>query len=202
MANVMKHNYLFATLVSEFEYVADKTLLYTIKNEDMNEQKMIFHSTASVDNKLQEKKEYQPLVKTILDNIKEICKMYQYEYEELEITNMWINYSQKGDMHSPHTHSNNTFSGVWYPFHSKTQTPIFFQDPRPSSGVWQPRKTKVNTLTSTLMSFQQQKDMGLIFPSWLVHYVPPAASPRISISWNVLLRGEYGEPDTLQNAYI
>ena len=78
----MKHNYLFATLVSEFEYVADKTLLDTIKNEDMNEQKMIFHSTASVDNKLQEK-EYQPLVKTILDNTKEICKMYQYEYEKL-----------------------------------------------------------------------------------------------------------------------
>ena len=99
--------------------------------------------------KLQEKKEYQPLVKTILDNTKEICKMYEYEYEELEITNMWINYSQKGDMHSPHNHSNNTFSGVWYPFHSKTQTPIFFQDPRPSNGVWQPRKTKVSNITTT-----------------------------------------------------
>ena len=49
----------------------------------MNEQKMIFHSTSSDDNKLQEKKEYQPLVKTILDNTKEICKMYEYEYEKL-----------------------------------------------------------------------------------------------------------------------
>ena len=109
MVNVMKHNYLYATLLSEFKYVADDTLLNAIKNEDMNEQKMIFHSTASVDNKLQEKKEYQPLVKTILDNTKEICKMYEYEYEELEITNMWINYSQKGAMHSPHNHSNNIF---------------------------------------------------------------------------------------------
>ena len=95
-----------------------------------------------MDNKLQEKKEYQPLVKTILDNTKEICKMYEYEYEKLEITNMWINYSQKGDMHNPHTHSNNTFSGVWYPFHSKSQTPILFQDPRPSSGVYNQEKKK------------------------------------------------------------
>ena len=79
---------------------------------------------------------------------------------------------------------------------------MFFQDPRPTNGVWQPRKIKTNTLTSTLMSFQQQKDMGLIFPSWLLHYVPPAISSRISMSWNVLLRGEYGEPDTLQNAHI
>ena len=163
MVNVMKHNYLYATLLSEFKYVADDTLLNAIKNEDMNEQKMIVHSKASVDNKLQEKKEYQPLVKTILDNTKEICKMYEYEYEELEITNMWINYSQKGDMHSPHNHSNNTFSGVWYPFHSKTQNPIFFQDPRPSSGVWQPRKTKVNPLTTTLISFEHRKIWVLYF---------------------------------------
>jgi hypothetical protein len=25
---------------------------------------------------------------------------------------------------------------------------------------------------------------------------------RISISWNIIVRGEYGEPNTLQNAYI
>ena len=118
------------------------------------------------------------------------------------MTNMWINYSREGDMHAPHTHSNNTFSGVWYPFHSDVQVPIYFQDPRPSSGVWQPRKRKVNTLTSNLMSFKNRKDIGYIFPAWLMHYVPPALITRISISWNVLLRGEYGEPDTLQNAHI
>ena len=44
--------------------------------------------------------------------------------------------------------------------------------------------------------------MGLIFPSWLEHYVPPALNTRISLSWNILLRGEYGNPDILQNAYI
>jgi len=198
----MKHHHLFPTLVSEFKYVADNNLLNVIKNEDMREQKMVFHSTSSMNIKLQEKKEYQPLVKTILDNTKEICRMYEYWYEKLEITNMWINCSKKGDMHSPHNHSNNTFSGVWYPFQSKTQTPIFFQDPRPSHGVWQPRKPRVNHITTNMMSFPQKKDLGFIFPSWLMHFVPPAVSPRISISWNLLLRGEYGEPDTLQNAHI
>ena len=202
MANVMKHHHLFPTLISQFEYVASDALLSVIENEDMIEKQMTFHSTASVDNKLQEKKEYQPLVKTILDNTKEICKMYEYEYEKLEITNMWINYAQKGDMHSPHNHSNNIFSGVWFPFHSKTQTPIYFQDPRPSNGIWQPRKTKVSNITTTLMSFKHKKDLGYIFPAWLMHYVPPAVSGRVSISWNILLRGKYGEPNTLQNASI
>jgi len=202
MADVMKHNYLFPTLVSEFKYVADKTLLDAIKNEDMNEKQMQFSSKSSVDDNLHKKNEYQPLVKTILDNTKEICKMYDYQYEKIEITNMWINCSQKGDMHAPHTHSNNIFSGVWYPFHSDVQVPIYFQDPRPQTGVWQPRKTKVNTLTTNLMNFRNRKDIGYIFPAWLMHYVPPALITRISISWNILLRGEYGEPNTLQNAHI
>ena len=202
MVNVMKHYYLFPTLVSEFEHTPDDNLISAIENEDMRKREMSFHSTASVNNKLHKKNEYQTLVKTILNNTKEVCKIYEYEYEKLEITNMWINHSRKGDMHSPHTHSNNIFSGVWFPLHSKTQTPIYFQDPRPSSGVWQPRKTKVSRITTTLMAFKHKKDLGYIFPAWLMHFVPPAVSGRVSISWNVLLRGEYGEPDTLQNASI
>ena len=71
-----------------------------------------------------------------------------------------------------------------------------------SHKAYRARKTKVNTLTTTLMSFAQRKDLGLIFPSWLMHYVPPATSPRISISWNVILRGNYGNPNELQNAHI
>ena len=105
-------------------------------------------------------------------------------------------------MHFPHSHSNNTFSGVWFPLHSKIQTPLYFHDPKGVSGVWQPRKTKVNNLTSNMMSFKHEKDFGFIFPSWLMHFVPPAVSERVSLSWNIIVRGEYGEPNTLQNAHI
>ena len=202
MVDVMKHYYLFPTLVSKFQHISDNILIDAIKNEALVNKQMNFHSKASVDNELHKKSEYQKLVKSILDNTKEICKIYEYEYKELEITNMWINHSQKGDMHSPHSHSNNTFSGVWFPLHSKIQTPLYFHDPKGVSGVWQPRKTKVNNLTSNMMSFKHEKDFGFIFPSWLMHFVPPAVSERVSLSWNIIVRGEYGEPNTLQNAYI
>ena len=43
---------------------------------------------------------------------------------------------------------------------------------------------------------------GYIFPSWLEHWVPPTKNKRISISWNIILRGDYGMPGTLQNANI
>ena len=42
----------------------------------------------------------------------------------------------------------------------------------------------------------------MVFPAWLQHWVPETRDERISIAWNILVRGEYGEPNTLQNATI
>jgi hypothetical protein len=53
-----------------------------------------------------------------------------------------------------------------------------------------------------MLQFDAIVGTGLIFPSWLQHWVPPTQSERLSVSWNVLLRGEYGEDGTFQNAYI
>ena len=55
----MKHHYLFPTLVSEFKHTPDDNLISAIENEDMKQKEMTFHSTASVDNKLHKKNEYQ-----------------------------------------------------------------------------------------------------------------------------------------------
>ena len=35
-----------------------------------------------------------------------------------------------------------------------------------------------------------------------MHWVPATPVKRTSVSWNVILRGEYGEENTLQNANI
>ena len=43
---------------------------------------------------------------------------------------------------------------------------------------------------------------GVVFPSWLQHWVPETKDERISIAWNAIVRGKYGEPNTLQNATI
>ena len=200
MVNVIKNHILFPTIVSEFEYVADKNLLNAIKNEELFPPSNRL-SSRSVNSNLQKKKEYEPLVNKILNTTKEVCKLYEYEYKSLEITSLWINIAKTGDFHSPHTHSNNIFSGVWYPTECKT-TPIMFIDPRQQNGQWAPKRKKSNNFTATLVSLLNKKNTGYIFPSWLMHYVPPVTGNRVSMSWNVLLRGEYGEPDTLQNAHI
>ena len=53
-----------------------------------------------------------------------------------------------------------------------------------------------------MMQYNATEGKGYIFPSWLSHWVPTTEDKRISVSWNILVRGEYGEPNTLQNAHI
>ena len=112
---------------------------------------------------------------------------------------MWANKLIKGDVHPPHTHSNNIFSGVYY---LEGGSQIQFFDPRPQASVFQTNVTKVTQSNASMLAFDSQKGAGLIFPSWLTHWVPVTDKTRISISWNILLRGDYGQPNTLQNSHI
>ena len=80
MVNVTKINKLFPTVVHEFQYIADDNLTKAIKNEDL-ETKIINHTSSSVDNNLQKRKEYKPLVDKILSTTKEICELHEYEYK-------------------------------------------------------------------------------------------------------------------------
>lgn len=139
---------------------------------------------------------------SLRDSIKvvseKILKDSGYEFEGVEITNMWGNILGEGNSHPPHTHSNNILSGVYY---LQSGSPIQFFDPRPSASVFKPRN-KADWDNSSMLQFNSVVDTALIFPSWLMHWVPPTPNERISIAWNILVRGHYGEPHTLQNAYI
>ena len=138
----------------------------------------------------------------VLEVSEYILTSNEYEYERIEITNMWANKMYDGESHAPHTHSNNFLSGVYYVQASKETSPIQFFDPRAQSSVLVPRKKSSNWNNSNMIQFDSVVGMGLIFPSWLQHWVPQNKDNRISISWNIIVRGQYGEPNTLQNANI
>ena len=53
-----------------------------------------------------------------------------------------------------------------------------------------------------MIQFDALEGQGIIFPSWLMHWVPTTQSDRTSISWNVILRGDYGSRDDYQYANI
>tara|TARA_B110000879_G_scaffold196366_1_gene265984 strand:+ start:113 stop:679 length:567 start_codon:yes stop_codon:yes gene_type:complete len=145
-------------------------------------------------------KNFKPLVNGILEATTKVLYKQQYQYDKIEITNMWANKLNSGESHPPHTHSNNFLSGVYYLKAGKT-APIQFFDPRPAANVLQPRNTP-NWHNSSMIQFDSIEGSGYIFPSWLQHWVPPTKEYRISVSWNILLRGNYGRQGTLQNAHI
>ena len=200
MADVKEWD-LFPTKMFESEFVAKDEILSYIntieyhKHEEPSVQQ-------SIDNNLQKVNAFKPFVKKIHSVTKEMCKIYEYEYRKIDVTSMWMNISAPQAAHPPHTHSNNVFSGVWYPCENINTSRIHFIDPRPQANQLTPKRKKPNMNNGGVLRFNSNKDTMYMFPAWLMHWVPPTPNKRISISFNVILRGEYGEENTLQNANI
>jgi len=150
---------------------------------------------------LHTKVEFKIFADMILDTSKEILETLDYAVEDIAITDMWGNVLRKGEVHPPHTHSNNFLSGVYYLYSDKAAGIQFF-DPRPSSDVMVPKKTNKTHNNSNLLSFASKTNRAVFFPSWLQHWVPQNISEknRISIAWNVQLKGEVGEHNEYQSA--
>ena len=125
-----------------------------------------------------------------------------YEKQKIEITQMWANQQDNGSVHPPHAHSNCILSGVYYIKATGNSSKIQFFDPRAQARVLKPRREKSNWDNSHMFEIPAVTGTGVIFPSWLSHWTPINTDERISISWNILVRGNYGDPNTLQNANI
>ena len=151
---------------------------------------------------LQKKIEFADFAKEIITTNKTILgKVLKYYVEDIVITDMWANVLKPGEMHPPHTHSNNFLSGVWY-LESDGNAGIVFKDPRNEVGVIVPRKSVANIDNSEIISFVSTINRAIIFPAWFQHWVPINRSKknRISISWNIQIKGQLGEHHEFQSA--
>ena len=188
----------FSTLIHEFKLDLDhdKMIDYVYGNGEARGQ---IHQTQDDLHKVHV---FKPLIDELVLIHDSIIRKLEYEYDKIEITNMWSNHLYNGDSHPPHTHSNNLFSGVYYLYCGVDTSPIQFFDPRVQSSILVPRRKNNNWHNSSMLQFDSVNGSGFIFPAWLQHWVPPTHHERISVSWNILVRGHYGEPKTFQNAYI
>ena len=208
MADVERHEF-FPTCIYRFKHDFKENELNDvvkhIEDNSLSEQngQIIKRTGSQTQNELHKIDTFANLTKTIINATKSILDEQGY-MGEVEITNMWGNIlrPQSQRAHAPHSHSNNFLSGVFYIKTSDDTSPIQFFDPRPQSSVLKPRKSGFNKLNSDMAQFESETGWGVVFPSWLVHWVPETKDERISIAWNIIVRGEYGEPNTLQNAHI
>ena len=133
-------------------YECFPTLVYEFKFEQaIAEQEQMITYVKDLDDKggykrniLHEDIIFSALSNYIIMLCEEIMDKYDYEYDSLEISNMWANILGYGSIHAPHTHSNNLLSGVWYLKASDISVPMQFLDPRAQSNVLVPRRKKNN----------------------------------------------------------
>ena len=197
MVNVKQHK-VFPTIINEIQFDMDEQE-HNLVIDELNDMEKFQEDNLIVQTTDDLSKHIPKFTKSIYKITEKICEKYEYLYDRLEFTGMWANKLKAGDIHPPHTHSNNIFSGVYY---LEGGSQIQFFDPRPQASVLHPNLKYTNFDNSGMIGFDAEKGTGLIFPSWLTHWVPVTDKTRISISWNILLRGDYGQPGTLQNSHI
>ena len=193
----MKIHRIFPTVLTEFSYDISSEE-ESIVHRELND-RFKYHPDVFPINTIDYLHIHIPqFARFILDTTNTILTdTFKYTYDSIEITNMWASKYEKGHYHGPHTHANNVLSGVYY---LTNGTPVQFFDPRPE--VLSPTCTENTIDNVSAYNFNAVKGTGVIFPSWLYHWVPAATDTRISISWNIILRGHYGGHRYLQNANI
>ena len=200
----MEHQLIFPTnlfLIEDF-YKSDTTSMKKYisdlwVNRDYDDR----WQTKSAD--LHKQKEFKEFAELVISTSKEILDELKYDVEDIVITDMWANVLKSGENHPAHTHSNNFLSGVYY-LHSTQGASLMFRDPRPAADVIMPRVKESTITNASLLSYTSKQNRAIFFPSWLPHYVKPNKSTanRISIAWNIQLKGQVGEHHEFQSANL
>ena len=198
----MEHQKIFPTnlfLIEEFYHsdtnVMKKYIFDLWENRDYDNR----WQTKSAN--LHKQKEFKEFTELVISTSKEILDKLKYDVEDIVITDMWANVLKSGENHPAHTHSNNFLSGVYY-LHSSQGASIMFRDPRPAADVILPKIKESIIANASLLSYASKQNRAIFFPSWLPHYVKPNKSTanRISLAWNIQLKGQVGEHHEFQSA--
>jgi uncharacterized protein (TIGR02466 family) len=114
------------------------------------------------------------------------------ETVEPYITISWINFTEKNQFHHKHYHPNSYLSGVFYIDVDEKKDSIFFFNSHEPEIV--PEFQNFNLFNAPNWNFTVRNKLLLLFPSRIKHEVSikDDNNTRISLSFNVFLRGDIG----------
>ena len=197
----MEHQEIFSTHLFIKDDFISPDIIYTMKGEVLDQYIRDKRPNWQSSPNLDKMDIFKDFTREVSKSSFEILDKLNYKADEIEITDMWANVLKQHETHQPHTHSNNFLSGVFYLDADDTMPGITFQDPRPGANVILPRKKLDHMNNANLLNYKAKTNRIIIFPSWLVHWVPTnlSTSNRISISWNIQIRGQLGEHHEFQS---
>jgi len=172
-----------------------------IEYDCINNQEMVENmgNMTSVDNFILEQKELKELRNFFQESIDTyFTEIYSPEQDtHLRITQSWCNYTEPGQFHHKHCHSNSFISGVFY-FQAKKESDklYFYKD------GFQQLKTPVkdyNPYNSDSWWMEAYTGRLFVFPSSLPHMVETVQGEglRISLSFNTFPVGNFGHLKSL-----
>ena len=186
---------------SNFDSTEDKEIEEIIK-EGMN------------DNSFNKTSDNNYIFNTKLYNLKEFCEEHIKIYveqvinpkEELDfyITQSWLNVTRPGESHHTHSHPNSIISGVFY-VSTEEDDKIYFYEPASQKSRIEFVINEFNLWNSKSWFIPTERNNLILFPSWLGHSVEPnekATTDRISLSFNIFVRGTVGGQDTLSELIL
>lgn len=199
----MKINNLFPIPVAFFNLGRDLTDIENefIKNQDhyANE-----GNTTSKDRKILKNKELTELREFIEDSVTEYFKSVQApKYDvSLYLTQSWANYTEAGQYHHKHSHSNSIVSGVFYSQANRNVDRIYFY----KEGYERIKlpTDDYNLYNSDSWWFEVGSGDLILFPSNLAHMVQTKEdeNTRISIAFNTFLKGYIGSDESLTGLHL
>lgn len=142
-----------------------------------------------------------------MNDIKNICENIVNEYynkiyqptpdSKIYITQSWLNYTETGKEHHNHTHTNSFISAVLYIDANKEYDMISFF--KAGHQPYEIPIIKANDYNVNRLYFKVDKYDIIIFPSEVVHGVPPTTNPntRISLAFNTFIKGKIGNHKNL-----
>ena len=153
----------------------------------------------SLNTDLLDLEEFKEIKQMVLDSVKfyavDILK-WDTSTMELYLTQSWANKNPAGTSHHEHFHTNCLFSGVFYLQTVENDHIVFYSEDRPFFKFYE---TEHNIWNSDKWEVPVADNMIVLFPSGLLHGVQHHNScyNRISIAFNVFVKGTFGKKDRL-----
>lgn len=139
---------------------------------------------------------YSSLSRDIVNFCKEYFSFMKYQNISPYITCMWAVSMNPNKNLYKHRHSNSFISGVWYPFETKTALNFYKDD---GNNFIVPDRSEYDLLNSSEQKFIPFENACFLFPSSLLHDtdINRSENPRYSVSFNIFVKGNFGNHETL-----
>lgn len=131
-------------------------------------------------------------------------EVMRYDYQELEFAQSWLTYKKPGQFHKAHTHPNTLLAGVFYYEFEPGDPAICFSKVAGSQYRTYMEPSLLPDYQNYPYSqeeiyFKPEKNNFIIFPSYVMHGVPPNQTNKIrkALGVNVLTKGKLGDRETI-----